>query len=50
LKDFPKSVEDMQALVDLGFEKLNLINLIEENFLRDIDNNDAEEAEEIEYL
>jgi glucosamine--fructose-6-phosphate aminotransferase (isomerizing) len=27
-----------------------LINLIEENFIRDIDNNDAEEVEEIEYL
>jgi hypothetical protein len=50
LKDFPKSVEDMQALIDLGFEKLNLINLIEENFIRDIDNNDAEEAEEMEHL
>ena len=28
---------------------MNLINLIEENFIRDIDNNDAEEMEEIEY-
>ena len=39
----------MQALIDLGFDKMNLINLIEENFIRDIDNNDAEEMEEIEY-
>ena len=26
------------------------INLIEENFIRDIDNNVAEEAEEIEFI
>ena len=47
LQDFPKTVEDMQALLDVDFFKLNGINLIEEIFNREIeDENDLLSPEE----
>ena len=37
LQDFPRTFEDFEALVSVGFTKLNCVNLIEEVFNREID-------------
>lgn len=37
LKDFPQTLEDFEELVKLGFTKLNAVNLIEETWNREIE-------------
>lgn len=49
LQDFPQTLEDFEALVSIGFTKLNGVNLIEELFNREIeDENDDITPEEDE--
>lgn len=41
LQDFPKDADDLKALISIGFKKLNCLNIIEEIFNREIeDEND----------
>ena len=37
LLDFPKTIDDAQKLVEFGFKKLNCLNIIEELFNREIE-------------
>ena len=37
LQDFPQTKEDMQALIDIGFNRLNSLNTIEEIWNREIE-------------
>jgi len=48
LQDFPKNREDMQALIDIGFYKLNSLNTIEEIWNREIEDetDDMDPAQE----
>ena len=49
LSDFPRTVEDVRALVKHGFKKLNCVNIIEELFNREIeDENDDVEPTAVE--
>ena len=54
LKDFPKTVEDVNALMKHGMSRLHGIFLIEEIFNRELDNSDEEdeinEKRELEIL
>ena len=54
LKDFPKTVEDVHALVRHGMDRLHSVFLIEEIFNRELDNSDEEdeinEKRELEIL
>jgi hypothetical protein len=37
LQDFPRTLEDAQELIALGFDKLNCLNIVEEIFNREIE-------------
>jgi len=45
LQDFPQTTEDLRALVNLGFEKLNAVYIIEEIFNREIEDEADHEPE-----
>jgi hypothetical protein len=45
LKDFPKTAEDVQELMDFEFKQLNGVFLIEEQFNREIEDDEDDDTD-----